>query len=1376
MFAPARIGPLSRWLSGVPIVLSFLAATALPVSATLQYVDASAPGPTHDGSSWATAFTAIQPALDAASTDQVWVAKGAYAGGIVVSTGVSLYGGFAGTETDLTQRNVTQNRTVLLADDGSAAVTTTAVLPIRVDGFTVRAEHALNASGLILGGSNATVANCTLFGLSAGISSSTTASTVIDSRFIGCDAGVEVVGGTLTLSSCLATACRTAVSYVGSPTVKVYNNTILNNGVGVANCQALYNNIIAWNGTGVAAYTGTPTSNCIYANGSDWGSSVSKTGLNGNFSGDPRLAAAGSGDLRVLPGSPCVDKGDRTISLLTTLDVDGQPRVQGAGVDIGGYESNGQTPSVTSLFLHVSPSGNDANTGATWSTAKRTLQGAIDAAWGSRSEIWVKSGTYAGPTTVYSSVGLYGGFAGDEALRLQRHGAASVVLGEPAWATLDVRSNASPATVDGFEIRGGAQGIACVLGATTVSNCTVSGCVDGVAVADGAPFIVNDTMCQNARGISLYGGTASLANTIAAFNGSGLFNYPDVTASVSLVSNCVFGNALDYDGLADATGDNGNIKADPLLASNRLGNFHIQPGSPCIDAGDDIAALLVNGKDLDGQWRIAGSHVDIGADEADGTAWTVAPVILRVDASSGDDSRDGASWTTSKRTIQAAMDSLGGSGGEVWVARGIYPEPITMRPFASLYGGFSGTETGRSARTPMAQPSLLGGDANLDAVSFSGGNTANVVDGFTIAKAYRGIVCADSSPTISRNVLTGNSVAIDLSNGSPILSSNTVRANFSGIQLDGGAATIANCVIAQQTSGGVACYGGSVAVRDSSIVGNGGTAVYIANGSASIIGNTIMGAETGIASLTGANVAATNNIVADNMTGILASASTQATITLKSNDIFGNYTAVSGLADPTGTAGNIAIDPMFASASLGDVHLQPGSGAIGAGDPSVVLPGDVDMDGSPRVVDGKVDIGADQADGQSRTVTPRIVRVNGTLGSDANDGTAWATAKQTIQAGIDTATTTGGEVWVGPGNYPEPINIRPFVYLYGGFNGTESSREEHPPLAGGTVLDGTGLPTTVKLRGGYMFTTLSGVTVTNSFLGISTIGNAATLSNNRLVGSGISETGGAPAITGSVFTATSPYASNVFVTTQSSKAAITRNVLTGAGSTGIAIYGAITINDGAPTVANNVLLANPIGLYISGAPTVANNTIVGNKYGVFIAGATGSTGSTYTSTLANNVISANTTAGVFKSGTMAVVLRNNDVFGPIRYSGIAEATGSNGNIAVNPTFAYPGDYRLGAGSPCIDTGDDTFAPAGGLDLDGKARILGAHVDMGAYEYSVSTLTLADAVRALKIAGGVVNAAAEDVARLDISPRGGVDHRVSMSDAVAVLRHAEGLDQ
>jgi hypothetical protein len=84
-----------------------------------------------------------------------------------------------------------------------------------------------------------------------------------------------------------------------------------------------------------------------------------------------------------------------------------------------------------------------------------------------------------------------------------------------------------------------------------------------------------------------------------------------------LRNNNVYDNtAYDYSGLNPGTGD---FSADPKFVDKVNGNLHIQPNSPCIDAGyNDV--VQPGWVDMDGQPRIQGDHVDIGADEAIGCA------------------------------------------------------------------------------------------------------------------------------------------------------------------------------------------------------------------------------------------------------------------------------------------------------------------------------------------------------------------------------------------------------------------------------------------------------------------------------------------------------------------------------------------------------------------------------------------------------------------------------------------------------------------------------------------------------------------------------------------------------------------------------------
>jgi predicted outer membrane repeat protein len=133
------------------------------------YVNHAATG-ANTGTSWADAYTDLQTAIAAAgSADEIWVARGVYrpappptapgqnrTASFALKTGVSIYGGFAGTETQRDQRDWAANVTVLsgdlLGDDGPDwsnrsdncyhVVTAVQLGHCRLDGFTITGGHA----------------------------------------------------------------------------------------------------------------------------------------------------------------------------------------------------------------------------------------------------------------------------------------------------------------------------------------------------------------------------------------------------------------------------------------------------------------------------------------------------------------------------------------------------------------------------------------------------------------------------------------------------------------------------------------------------------------------------------------------------------------------------------------------------------------------------------------------------------------------------------------------------------------------------------------------------------------------------------------------------------------------------------------------------------------------------------------------------------------------------------------------------------------------------------------------------------------------------------------------------------------------------------
>jgi hypothetical protein len=177
----------------------------------------------------------------------------------------------------------------------------------------------------------------------------------------------------------------------------------------------------------------------------------------------------------------------------------------------------------------------------------------------------------------------------------------------------------------------------------TASNALISGCAiqgnanSGVYITGASPRVTNCAIVDNdgASGGGVYVTAASptIANNIVAFNASGIFK--SGTGTAVLNNNCVYGNtAYDYSGLAPGSGD---ISEDPLLADWANGDLHIDPLSPCVDAGSNPdlgpARLYL---DLDKEPRLADGDadqiavVDIGVDEiyTTSTAVTQCPADL----------------------------------------------------------------------------------------------------------------------------------------------------------------------------------------------------------------------------------------------------------------------------------------------------------------------------------------------------------------------------------------------------------------------------------------------------------------------------------------------------------------------------------------------------------------------------------------------------------------------------------------------------------------------------------------------------------------------------------------------------------------------------
>lgn len=246
-----------------------------------------------------------------------------------------------------------------------------------------------------------------------------------------------------------------------------------------------------------------------------------------------------------------------------------------------------------------------------------------------------------------------------------------------------------------------------------------------------------------------------------------------VQQAVATVTNSIlWGDGPDEILVVNATADvtysdveggwpgDGNIDADPLFADPGNGDFHLTEGSPAVDAALADAGAA---DDLDGDVRPGGAEFDMGSDELFGP-----PQILDVP---GD-------FATIQEAIDAAFN-----GDEVVVEPGVHLEhSIDFRGKAVTVRSLDPSDPSVVASTVVD-----GGGGGSVFVLTSGETTASVLAGLTITGGAAfdggGVLLRDSSATIDRSVVTGNSATfgngggIFSDNGSVVVVGSTISGN-----------------------------------------------------------------------------------------------------------------------------------------------------------------------------------------------------------------------------------------------------------------------------------------------------------------------------------------------------------------------------------------------------------------------------------------------------------------------------------------------------------------------------------------------------------------------------------------------------------------------
>ncbi|MFM7582911.1 MAG: choice-of-anchor Q domain-containing protein, partial [Caldilinea sp.] len=472
------------------------------------------------------------------------------------------------------------------------------------------------------------------------------------------------------------------------------------------------------------------------------------------------------------------------------------------------------------------------------------------------------------------------------------------------------------------------------------------------------------------------------------------------------------------------------------------------------------------------------------------------------------------------------------------------------------------------------------------------------------------------------------------------------------------------------------------------------------------------------------------------------------------------------------TADRLVVTPTVAAGYAATVTVN--GGAVAAGSASAILPLTVTLP-TP------ISITVTGVDGwtQVYTLTAEIrcldvVHVNRAATGPDKNGIGWASAWNDLQDALRSPRTCGGvsELWVASGVYTPGLtatatfSIPAGVAVYGGFAATETTRDQRDwrgqrtvlsgDLAGDDRADVQGVVTSTSLLTGtnaYHVVWLEGtpsapITGTTRLDGfVVTAGNASGGSSPHNRGGGLfCLSNGSPC---------SPALSNLFFSANRAAAFGGAIYLDGRGGgassptithsefrsnsagSGGAIYNHGLEGSSSPALVNTIFYANSANT--GGA--VYNNGSDGDsspsfRQVTFAANSATTGGALYlleagSPQLTNTILWGNTASA---GGAQLYLAAGAASPQPAIQFSIVQGgeSGSNsgtafsagvGNLDRDPLFANraSGDLRLLAGSPAIDVGSNSGAPAD--DLRGLPRPVQAQVDIGAYETQGFTLTV-----------------------------------------------------
>ena len=343
------------------------------------YVDVDAQG-NNTGTSWANAFTSLQPALSSAiAGDAIWVAEGVYYPGTDRSSTfqlidkVSLYGGFAGNETIRSERDWQANPTVLSGDIGTPGTKTDNAYHVVTASNT---DSSAILDGFTITGGNANIDDG-FEDKGGGLLNQSGSPTLVNLNFLdnyAINHGSAIVnqypGAQPLIANCTFSGNTTfhngSIANLGSAKPTIVNSTLTGNSGGssggIVNLsgQAIVSNTILWGNSGAEISLqsgGTITITYSLIEGGYTGT--------GNISTNPNFIDADGADntygtmdddLRIHLGSPATDAGSNANLPQDLSDSDGDGDYDEAlSTDMAGAERQADDPDVTDTGFGTLP-------------------------------------------------------------------------------------------------------------------------------------------------------------------------------------------------------------------------------------------------------------------------------------------------------------------------------------------------------------------------------------------------------------------------------------------------------------------------------------------------------------------------------------------------------------------------------------------------------------------------------------------------------------------------------------------------------------------------------------------------------------------------------------------------------------------------------------------------------------------------------------------------------------------------------------------------------------------------------------------------------------------------------------------------------------